>query len=230
MQSPETRDILKRTARRLFALRGVDGVSVRDIVRTADLKNSGSLHYYFRTKEALVRELIVDGAKLIDERRHAMLDRLEGAGGPATLRRVLEILVYPSTELEGEGEEGSYNRFVLMLQLNHRRLFMEALDGRWNSAYARCLDHIRAFLSELSPRVVNQRLVFLGLYLSATISAREGALAAGPSEFWGPAATLEHLIDTMEGLLEQPAGGGPTRRAPPPRRLSAARPAGRAKA
>jgi AcrR family transcriptional regulator len=43
-------------------------VSVRDIVLAAGQRNSGSLRYYFGTKEDLARELVADGAKLIDKR------------------------------------------------------------------------------------------------------------------------------------------------------------------
>jgi AcrR family transcriptional regulator len=68
MKDASTRDLLKLAARRLFAHRGLDGVSVRDIVLAAGQRNSGSLHYYFGTKENLARELVADGAKLIDSR------------------------------------------------------------------------------------------------------------------------------------------------------------------
>jgi len=62
MSGNDTREHIKLSARRLFAQRGIDGVTVREIVAASEQKNSGSLHYYFRTKDALVRELIVDTA------------------------------------------------------------------------------------------------------------------------------------------------------------------------
>ena len=63
-EAPGAREQIKLAARRLFAIRGIDGVSVREIVEAAEQKNHGSLAYYFGTKEALVRELVADGAKL----------------------------------------------------------------------------------------------------------------------------------------------------------------------
>ena len=71
------RDQIKLAARRLFAERGVDGVSTREIVKAAGQKNQGSLNYYFGTKEELVRELVVDGAKLIDEFSRGRLDQTQ---------------------------------------------------------------------------------------------------------------------------------------------------------
>lgn len=204
MKSPSTtRDLLKRAARRLFAARGFDGVGVRDIVEAAAQRNSGSLHYYFGTKDVLARELVADGAKLIDARRNEMLDRIEAAGGPKNLREVIEVLVWPSTNLEEEtGSEDTYIRFIAMLQMSHRQLFLDALEDKWARGYQRCLAHIRLLLKDLDPEIVNQRLVFMSISLRSAMSSREAALEGGKSHhFWSAAFTMENLIDSLEGML-----------------------------
>ena len=48
-----TRDKIKAAAQRLFSTHGLDGVSVRDIVKAAGARNGASLHYYFGSKEGL---------------------------------------------------------------------------------------------------------------------------------------------------------------------------------
>jgi AcrR family transcriptional regulator len=204
MKDASTRDLLKLAARRLFAHRGLDGVSVRDIVLAAGQRNSGSLHYYFGTKENLARELVSDGAKLIDQRRNSQLDDIERAGGPRQLREIIEVLVWPSTGLAGErGEEDTYIRFITILQMSHRQLFLDALEGRWASGYERCLAHIRRLLKDIDPVIVTQRLVFMSLYLRAAMSSREAALEAGSQShhFWSADVTMQNLIDTIEGIL-----------------------------
>jgi AcrR family transcriptional regulator len=108
----ETPERIKRAARRLFAQRGIDGVSVRDIVTAAGQKNNGSLHYYFRSKDALVQELVREGAVLIENRRRALLDALEAVGGPKNVREIIEILVWPATNLENDQGEDTYTRFI----------------------------------------------------------------------------------------------------------------------
>ena len=131
LRGDATRDQIKVAARRLFALKGIHGVTTREIVAATGQKNGGSLHYYFRTKEALIRELVVDGARLIDDRRNQALDAAEIQSGPHSIRAVLEILVWPSTGLgEAEGEEDTYIRFISHLGLQERALLDEALDGR----------------------------------------------------------------------------------------------------
>ena len=143
-----TQERIKQTASRLFANRGIDGVSVRDIVVASGQKNGGSLHYYFRTKEALVRDLVAEGAKLIDERRNQLLDQLESRPRRPTLREIIEALLWPSTDLETDpAHPSTYIRFITNLRTNHRQLFLEALERKWDSGYRRCIVHIRRLLA-----------------------------------------------------------------------------------
>lgn len=180
-------------------------MAVRDIVEAAGQRNSGSLHYYFGAKEELARELVADGAKLIDERRNRLLDELEREGGPHTLRELVEIMVWPSTNLgddDGGDGEDTYIRFISMLQMSHQQLFMDALEGKWASGYNRCIAHFRAMMKDVDPEVVTQRLVFMSICLRALLSAREAALQGDRSHrFWGEDATMENLIDSLEGIL-----------------------------
>ncbi len=204
LKGDETRELIKLAARRLFAARGVHGVTTRQIVEATGQRNGGSLHYYFRTKEALIRELIVDGARLIDDRRRAALAELEGAGGPRTLREVLEVLVWPATSLgSADGEEDTYIRFISNLGLQQREVLDAVLGGKWNGGYQRCLFHIRRLLPGISPAILEQRLVFLSLSLRAIMAAREAALDRKRSHarFWTAPETMGNLLDALEAML-----------------------------
>lgn len=200
-----TRDRLKAAAQRLFAERGVDGVAVRDIVAAAGARNGASLHYYFRTKEALIRELVVDGAVRIDLRRNAALDTLEAQGGPQGVADIARLLI--TTSIEPEPAPGSnYLRFIASLQVNHRQLFLDALENRWNAGYLRCLQHLQRLLAPMPANLLNQRLIFMSLYLNATLAARELAmgLPAASDKLWRSATALDNLADSLCGLLTQP--------------------------
>jgi len=202
----ETRRALKRAARRLFAERGVDGVAVREIVLAAGQRNSGALHYYFRTKDELVRELVLDGAKLIDDARQKLLDEIESRGGPTTVRDIVYALVLPNFALQGDsGEEDTYLRFIRALQASHLALFREILDERWAQGYQRCLAHLRRLLAPMEPERINQRLVFMGLSMQAILAAREAALDTNghrPHPFWNAPYTTESIVDAVQALLE----------------------------
>jgi AcrR family transcriptional regulator len=197
---------LKQVACRLFAERGVDGVTVREIAEAAGQKNHAAVGYHFGSKEALIRELVLDGAVLIDQRRNAALDRLEAEGGPRSAREVTAVLIATSIGLEGSGLEDSYNRFVVMLAMTHRQFFMETLAGRWNSGYQRCLEHLRRFMPDMPAAMKNERLVFVGAYLGAVVAGREAALADQSRQHptWSSDETLAHFAATMTAIVQAP--------------------------
>lgn len=207
MRGDETRERIKLAARRLFAERGVDGVSIREIVAAAGQRNVGSLHYYFRTKEALVRELVGDGARVINDRRTLMLEALRREGGPRTVRELIEVLVWPSVGLgDAQGEEDTYMRFIVSLTMNHRSLFLSALEGKWNAGYLQCVEHIRTLLQNLPEPIVNQRIVLMGIYLGAVLTTREAAYDRDGTgrDFWSAPSTMSNFIDTVQAMLEAP--------------------------
>lgn len=200
----DTRQLLKRSAQRLFADRGFDGVAVRDIVAASGQRNAASIHYYFGTKEALARELVVDGARRIDAVRIAALDALEAQTPQPTLRQTLDLLVRSSLVPPDEGEEATFLRFIAMLRTNHRALFLDAVGERWNLGFKRLVAHLKRLLPALPPEVLSQRLVFLTIYLGDVLATREAALAEtrGKTSFWQQPLAHENLVDTLVGLLQ----------------------------
>ena len=199
----------KAVALRLFAERGVDGVTVREIASAAGQKNHGVVGYYFGSKEALVREIIVDGAIAIDQRRNALLDQLEGEGGPRDVREVVDVLIFPAAD----PDDHYYLRFIVMLTMTHRDLMMDALENRWNSGYQRCLDHLRKLMPSMPPALQNQRLLFMGAALGAVLAARQQAMADRSRDhpIWDSPVSLEHFAQSLTALLEAPLELAPER-------------------
>jgi len=198
---------IKLTARRLFAMRGIDGVTVREIATAAGQKNHSAVGYHFGSKEALVREIILDGAILIDSRRHQMLDELEAAGGPKSVREVVDILIQSSLNLaDNDSHEDCYISFLNMLVGTHNEFFMETLGSKWNSGYQRCLAHLRLLMPDIPAAAKNQRFVFMLSYLGSVLAMRERAMAdlEKPHKTWSSPQTIEHLALTTTALLEAP--------------------------
>jgi AcrR family transcriptional regulator len=200
---------IKSVALRLFAEHGVDGVTVREIAAAAGQKNHGAVGYYFGSKEQLVREIIVDGAIAIDQRRNAMLDALEAAGGPGTAREIVDVLIFPV--IAADPGDDYYVRFIFMLTMTHRALMMDALENRWNRGYQRCLDHLRRLLPDLPEQLRSQRFVFMGAYLGAVLAQRQQALAdrSRPHPTWNSPVSLEHFAHSVTTLLEAPFAAAP---------------------
>lgn len=203
-----TRNELKRAARRLFAERGIAAVGMREIVEAAGQRNAAAVHYYFGSKDDLLRELVVEGADLIDEARMRMLDEAE-ARGDLALRDVVRALVIPNAELQGEtGEGDTYFRFMTSMQTERRQMFDEWAGGEHSAGYVRCLTHFHRLLDHLPLALVNQRLLFAGLSLRTLLAGREAARDAGVGKdhpYWGEAVALDGMIDAVEAILTGPA-------------------------
>lgn len=194
---------LKRCARKLFAARGVDGVTVRDIAKAAGQKNHAAVAYYFGSKEELVRAMIIDGAKLIDEKRNAMLDALERSGGPNSVKDIVYILVQSSVDFGPEGQVDDYNRFVFLLGMTHREFFLETLENEWNSGYMRCVNHLGEMLGNISATKKSQKLIFFGLAFGAVMAARDtNNDKSDQSLIWTDESILSELVDSLSTMLK----------------------------
>jgi len=202
----ETRNQIKAAAQMLFAQRGVDGVTVQEIVNAAGQRNNAALHYHFGSKEELIRQMVVDGAAVLDGRRREMLDEMKARGGPATIRDVMLVLVMPVIELGEDERWRGYIRFTSNLQASDPKTLRAALNHRWNSGYIECFEYLKKMLP-LPDAIVEQRLSIFMIYANAILSAHEAALEkrhARSSRLWSRAFTIENMLDTLEAALTCP--------------------------
>ena len=198
----DTKSQIKAAAQMLFARHGVDAVTVQQIVTAAGQRNNAALHYHFGSKEELIRQLVVDGAAVLDERRRGMLQEVEARGGPSTIREVVLILVMPVIELGEDERWRGYIRFTSSLQASDRKTLRAALSNRWNAGYVACFAHLKRMLP-LSPGLIEQRLSMFSIYANAILSAREAAQETrkGSNRLWDQRFTTDNILDTLEATL-----------------------------
>jgi AcrR family transcriptional regulator len=91
----DTRDQIIRAAEQLFAARGIDGVSLREINRSAGQSNTGAVQYHFGDRDGLVLALIAKHRRDTEPRRHALLDHYEESALD-DLRALASALVSPA--------------------------------------------------------------------------------------------------------------------------------------
>jgi AcrR family transcriptional regulator len=201
--SEETRNQIKAAAQMLFARHGIDAVTVQQIVDAAGQRNNAALYYHFRTKEELIRQMVVDGAAELDTRRHQMLDDMEKRGGPATIREVMLVLIMPVIELGEDERWRGYIRFISHLQASNPKALRDALENRWNSGYVECFNQLKQMLP-LPPPIIEQRLSMLSIYANAVLSAHEAALESRntkSSRLWGQPFTIENILDMLQAAI-----------------------------
>lgn len=111
----QTRDALVKAAERLFAIHGIDAVSMNEITREAGQKNKSALNYHFGSREALLQAVLDRHAPQVTAERERMLDAL--LGKPVyTLQEVISALVLPlASKLEDNDGGVAYLRISAQL-------------------------------------------------------------------------------------------------------------------
>lgn len=93
-QDTDTRSQLIRAGERLFASRGINGVSLREITREAGQANVSALQYHFGNRSGLLQAIVAKHRADTDPQRHALLDHYETTGEP-DVRELAASLVRP---------------------------------------------------------------------------------------------------------------------------------------
>lgn len=208
MAEISTRNKIKVAAQKLFAEKGLDGVSVREIVSAADQKNMASLHYYFRTKQDLAQELLLDSATIIEARRIELLEELEAGGGPQSIRQVLSIFIESAVLPKSDPRSLSNVRLYLLAFKDNPEFYQDS-DSNKDAGYLRCLAHLRTFMVGIEPETMKQRFYLMHHYVFHLLAARERAISINNPEvpFWEKPEMMSELLTTAEAMLLVPSAG-----------------------
>lgn len=99
-----TRELLMETAERLFAVRGIEGVTLREIQVEAGQSNSSVITYHFGSKAGLVQALIDFRYRTIDTRRAALLEQARDSEPTEIPRTAVWVIIRPLLESIESGE------------------------------------------------------------------------------------------------------------------------------
>ncbi len=111
----QTRETLVKAAERLFAIHGIDAVSMNEITREAGQKNKSALNYHFGSREALLQAVLDRHAPQVTAEREAMLDNLSRQE-KVTLPDVVKALVLPlAAKMQDEDGGVAYLRINAQL-------------------------------------------------------------------------------------------------------------------
>lgn len=101
-----TRVALLDAAERLFSQNGIEGTSVREIIKAAGV-NLGAINYHFGTKDRLALEVFARRIEPVNRERIARLDALETAAqsSPLKLEQILDALIRPALESQEHSQK-----------------------------------------------------------------------------------------------------------------------------
>jgi AcrR family transcriptional regulator len=194
----DTRANLLSAAELLFAERGVDGVSLREIARSAGAKNVIAVQYHFADRDGVLQSILDKHLPTVDARRNALLDAAESE---PTLRALAGALVRPLGAKLADTDGGPAFLRVYADLLNRPKPAFEALEeaGRFGS-----LRRWRALVEPLlEPDAAKLHPRMAALLYAAVELARRAQ--AGPHT--DDRLFISHLIDVVTAILGATVSG-----------------------
>ncbi|MEP2717537.1 TetR/AcrR family transcriptional regulator [Pseudophaeobacter sp.] len=158
-RSLATRERIFDAAEQLFAERGFEGASIRDIARAAEVQGA-LVNHHGGSKEALFATVVARRAEELSRIRQEALAQAK-ADGPLTLRLVLSCFIAPFIDKTLNGGEtwSAYGRLIAHV----------SSDQRWQHIAQTCFDptvklfleEVATLLPETSPQKISAHFVFM---------------------------------------------------------------------
>ncbi|BBX17022.1 TetR family transcriptional regulator [Mycolicibacterium duvalii] len=192
-----TRVMLMEVAERLFATRGIEAVTMREIQEAAGQSNTSVIRYHFGSRDGLIRALIAHRQRTLGTDRQRMLETMREEGKEADPRAVVWLLVRPLANSIAAGE--MFVPFLARLSEDPRArsdYWPEHLQDEWTQD--RLEELVDAALQDLPERVRRGRTfqLYTSLINVLAAAARSGH---GMSE-----AQLHNYVDAWVGMLTAP--------------------------
>ncbi|AEG50695.1 regulatory protein TetR [Sphingobium chlorophenolicum L-1] len=203
-KSDRTKARILAAAERLFAQRGIEGVSLREITAEAGLSNTSSVQYHFGGKQELLESLFMDRMLKMETRRAEMLDRARGKGLLGDVGTLMSIICLPHLDVTDAEGRYSYAQFLTQYLIRYRPPVGPLADPPEPPAPVH-LYHvqklIRERLAHLPEEVVVRRLVTgVLVFLTVLINNQSFARDGGDQQVLEVALadTLDQIIHAME--------------------------------
>ena len=159
-----TRDRVLDVAEKLFAERGLNAVSIRDITREAEA-NLGAINYHFSTKEGLIAAVLERRMVPLEEQRLKALDAVEAAAksGQPKLEAVLEAIFRPAVEQAMDSKCGgaTFSKILARLLLEPNPAADKVIRSQFEPMIRRFDAALMRAMPKLTPQDVFWRMHLL---------------------------------------------------------------------
>lgn len=171
-RSVQTREIILDAAERLFADRGYDGASIRDVASESGLQIH-SIGYHFGPKESLFDAVVGRRAEIMTQLRRDALDASRQKAGAQTIpvRELIRSYVGPFIKSASHGDPGWRNYAALMGRLANSPLGTEIIAKYYDETARDYIAELQRSLAGADPEDVVEGF-------SAMVAAMLGICAA----------------------------------------------------
>lgn len=189
-------DALISAAERLFAERGSDQVSLREITAEAGATNASAVQYHFGDRRGLIRAVLAKHDADVERRRHQLLDAYEQLQG-TDIRILAHALVQPLADELGN-EDGGLGYLQLLSDLFNRPNPPYEPGGVEDRTHS--VNRWRALVVPLlSPEAIRLHRRFDALRFTVSELARRGRTGRRDHRLF-----TAQLVDLVTGLLLTP--------------------------
>jgi len=206
-----TRERMILVAERLFAERGVSGVSLREIGAAAGQRNNSAAQYHFGSKQGLVDAVAEYRMAPINERRLALIADLDAAGHGDDLHGLVVALVEPFAEHASSTTPTWYARFLERVMTEPDVDVFASLGHPVMRGLREVVDRIGHALPELPRPVRERRLALAGSMVVHAWADHERLVQRGAASA-AIALLIAEVVDATVGILTTPVSAE-TRRA-----------------
>lgn len=200
-----TRQALILAGEKLFALRGIDGVSLREVNHVAGQRNRSAAHYHFGTRLGLIEAVYDYRAANLNQRRMAMLNTIEVAQGQFDVLAIIRCFVCPLIDEVENTEGGSFFlRFLAAVNMHNDMDVCRMWRDRHVEATEKIYALLKIALPELAAPVFSVRFGLMMVHLVYVMAEREKFLTVNPNATMSQELFYANLIDTLVAMMSAP--------------------------
>jgi AcrR family transcriptional regulator len=206
----DTRTRLMRMGERMFAERGYNGVSLRQLTAAAGV-NLAAVNYHFASKEGLLAAIFESRCRPMNELRlQRLAECVEEKGRPPLLEQLVAAYIGPALSSSSDAAGGTtFTRLRAMLAVEHNDLARQLIAKYFDSTSSRFIAAIAGTLPHLPRQEVFWRFHFLlgALYFTMVNPSRIAHLSRGLCDASDVDAAVREMVPFVAAGFRAPSAG-----------------------